>query len=103
MELHYNPKLKPAQQVFREWGKIKYWSFETHFTFPKEFKKIVKTMLLVKYRPGNELFEIPHSVVWIIFEFLSRHYIPVNALDKIEWPGKKIEPGENNNENDDYY
>jgi len=61
-------------------------------------------LLLVKNRreEGNNFHEIPHSVIWIIFEFLSHYYIPVNALEKIPFPGKPIEPeAEGANENDD--
>jgi len=94
---------KEGKSMIREWGKIIEWNFKTHYSFPKEFQIIVKTMLMVHQNKdkGNYIQFLPDSTLHLIFQKLSHFYIPTSPLSLVTFPGP-INDGNNNND-DDYY
>jgi len=80
---------KKNESYYREWGKVLVWNHSSHYTFPREFQEIVKTMLLVHGRcvDGNYLQYLPDSTLDIIFYFLSYYYIPTSPFRDQIYPG----------------
>jgi len=85
VEVTFGQKVK---STFREWGKLIEWNTNTHFSFPVEFRLIVKEMLLTHNRDDNNVVStLPKTVLFIIFEKLSDDYIPTSPLEKYVYPG----------------
>jgi hypothetical protein len=96
-EVQFGHKTKAT---IREWGKIVEWNTSTHFSFPLEFRAIVKTMLQIhnRFDVENVVSLLPKTALFIIFEKLSEDYIPTSPLQKFLYPG----PTGEGNDNDDY-
>jgi len=106
VEVHYSSSDKKS--VYREWGKITEWNSKTHFSFPKEFRDIVKVMLMIHVAGNPEgvhpncVGTLPHCVLLSILEFLSSSYIPTSPFGDIGYPGKPPKKDGDNND-DDYF
>lgn len=83
----------------KEWGKQMRWSYESHFSFPQEFKSAVKTVLLAHKSKQNELLsKLPSDILRKVFLNLSNEYIPTNPMENCRYPGR-IPPNDANDDN----
>jgi hypothetical protein len=81
-----NDKFKSGMKT---WGKQMVWSRETHFSFPVEFKNIVKTTLLSHNSKQNVTFsKVPGDCLKKIFWHLSQFYMPTNPMEGYPYPGR---------------
>jgi len=107
VEVHYFSNEKKS--TYREWGKVTEWNSKTHFSFPKEFREIVKFMMLIHLAGNPEggnpncVGSLPRALLLSIFEFLSTSYIPTSPFGDIGYPGKPPKQEGDNNADDDYF
>lgn len=96
-ELPRGKKIKNS--YIKEWGKQSTWSKDTHFSFPTEFKTVVKTTLLVhKSKQNQEFSKVPKVCLEKIFDSLSQHYMPKDPMESIlRYPGRSVIPDDQNN------
>jgi len=99
LEIQYNGE--GNKTILREWGKIVEWNHNTHFSFPKEFQTIVKTMLMVHQRAdvGNLVQFLPNTTLNLIFYKLSQYYIPTSPFEGLQFPGPVVDGA---NDDDSY-